>query len=138
SPRRGCRRSGRISFPDSLFVLPATIASPVTPFLPLPIGPKSEKAHPGARVGRYQFVSPNGSSSPGKPGHRRGHLEVGLVYPPAGIWGTVPALHGNGLHVLALLVVEHFQECLQVAGPDLCRGTLGAQQPVISPAMQVG
>src|SRR6476469_8951796 len=61
---------------------------------------------------------------------RRGHLEVGLVHPPAGVGGTVPLLQGDGVHGVALLVLEDFREGFGVPGADLGRGPAQKQQAI--------
>src|SRR5262249_47761958 len=59
-----------------------------------------------------------------------GDGQVGLVHPPAGVGGAVPALQRDRADVVALLVVEHFKVRLGEAGAHLGRGAAEVDEAV--------
>src|SRR5262249_48941931 len=74
----------------------------------------------------------SGMGGSGAPGGRaaRGHAQVGLVHPAAGIGGAMPALQGDRTDMLALFLVEHLEKRLGKTGTDLGRGPAKIQQAV--------
>src|SRR5262249_27360140 len=93
------------------------------------LGPPSVRPGTRCRGSTFSGVRPRNSRAAGELG-LDGDGQIGLVEPAAGVGGAVPALQGDGAHVVAFFLVEDLEERLAEVGPDLRRGAAEVEQAV--------